>query len=151
MGIEIERKFLVIGEIPAGESTELIQAYLSLDPDRTVRVRIDDESASITIKGRTTRATRVEFEYSIPLEDGRQLLPMAEGSPVEKIRHRIPVGDHIWEVDVFSGDNAGLIVAEIELESENESFDLPDWIGEDVTENPRYLNACLAQNPYSNW
>ena len=151
MGTEIERKFLVCGSIPEGTSSRLVQAYLSLDPQRTVRIRLDDETAFITIKGEMEGISRSEFEYEIPHADGEEMLKLAEGAVIEKIRHRILIGKHTWEVDVFSGANEGLVVAEIELESEDEAFEKPDWIGEEVTSDSRYINACLAQKPFSEW
>ena len=151
MGIEIERKFLVRGAVPEGECSRIVQAYLCLDPERTVRIRIDSESAFITVKGATVGASRSEFEYAIPIEDAAELLKLCVGKPIEKVRHRVAMGPHLWEIDVFGGANAGLVVAEIELASESEMFDRPGWLGEEVTSDSRYLNACLAQNPYESW
>ncbi|MGY8641736.1 MAG: CYTH domain-containing protein [Verrucomicrobiales bacterium] len=152
MGTEIERKFLVCGSFPEESSTRLVQAYLSLDRERTIRIRLDGpDDAFITIKGKTEGISRSEFEYAIPPEDAEEMLKLAVGAPIEKIRHRTPIGKHTWEVDVFSGENEGLVVAEIELESEDEPFEKPDWIGEEVTSDSQYLNACLAQKPFSAW
>ena len=115
MGVEIERKFLVSGLIPESPCSSIRQAFLSLDPERTVRVRIDSDSGFLTIKGRTEGAKRTEFEYEIPVSDAEELLKMCIGYPVEKVRHRIPIGSHTWEVDVFSGENEGLVVASVGL------------------------------------
>ncbi len=151
MGIEIERKYLVTGTPPAGEPSTIVQGYLSLDPERTVRVRIRADRAYITVKGISVGAARAEFEYPIPVDDARAMLALAVGSIVEKVRHRIPVGEHIWEVDVFAGANAGLVVAEIELASEDAPFERPGWIGAEVTSDHRYMNARLARTPFSSW
>jgi adenylate cyclase len=151
MPVEIERKFLVPGDFPTENTTPLQQAYLSLDPHRTIRVRIAGELAFLTIKGIGQNITRPEFEYPIPLDDARQLLELRVGALIQKVRHRIPHAGHTWEIDVFTGDNQGLVVAEIELTSENEPFETPPWLGEEVTHDPRYLNANLAQSPSSSW
>ena len=156
MGIEIERKFLVRGEAwrqacGKGQGRHLCQAYLNRDPGRTVRVRIDGEQGFLTIKGRSVGATRSEFEYAIPLGDAQALLALADGPLVEKLRHRVPMGDLVWEIDEFLGSNAGLVVAEIELPSEAHPFEHPDWLGEEVTQDPRYFNSALAARPYASW
>ena len=154
MGIEIERKFLVSGEAwrEMGKPTLLRQGYLSLDPDRTVRVRIEDGGAVLTIKGRSEGATRLEWEYPIPLADATELLDRLCQQPlVEKYRRRIEFDGNIWEVDEFLGANAGLVVAEIELSSEEQAFEKPDWIGLDVTHDRRYFNSSLIRQPFSGW
>ena len=151
MATEIEKKFLVAGEIPAGEDSEIAQAYLSLTPERTVRVRIRSGKATLTIKGRPTGISRPEFEYEIPFDDARQLLELAVGAPVEKTRRCIPAGDFTWEVDTFHGANEGLVVAEIELQSERDHFERPDWLGDEVTDDPRYLNSNLVTKPFREW
>ena len=154
MGVEIERKFLVPGEAwrTLGEPTLLRQGYLSLDPERTVRVRIEGDRATLTIKGKSRGATRGEWEYPIPMPEAAELLDTLCQQPlVEKIRHRIASGPHTWEVDEFLGANAGLVVAEIELASEDERFDKPDWIGLEVTHDKRYFNSNLIRHPYSAW
>jgi adenylate cyclase len=151
MATEIERKFLVTGELPDGQDTDIVQAYLSLDPERTVRVRIESGSATLTIKGRTEGISRLECEYPIPLADARELLGLALGEPVEKTRRRSRVGIHTWEIDRFHGANDGLVVAEIELETESDTFERPSWLGEEVSSEARYLNAKLAQAPYGSW
>jgi adenylate cyclase len=154
MGVEIERKFLVAGNAwrAVGEPALMRQGYLSLDPERTVRVRIEGSSAMLTIKGKNRGATRGEWEYPIPVAEAAELLDTLCQQPlVEKIRHRIPSGPHTWEVDEFLGANAGLVVAEIELGSENEAFEKPEWLGAEVTHDSRYFNSNLIRHPYSAW
>lgn len=154
MSLEIERKFLVRGERwkSLGQGVPLRQGYLSSQPDRVVRVRIEGEAATLTIKGRTVGATRSEWEYSIPLADANAFLDeLCEKPIIEKIRYRIPYDGMVWEVDEFLGDNAGLVVAEIELETEDQAFSRPEWVGEEVTQDARYFNANLLRRPYSTW
>ncbi len=151
MATEIERKFLVSGEIPDGDDTRIVQAYLNLDPQRTVRVRIEDDAATLTIKGKTEGLSRAEFEYAIPLDNAEELLKLAEGPAIEKTRRRVPLGSHTWEIDTFHGANHGLVIAEIELRSESEEFVRPDWLGAEVSADRRYLNSQLCQQPFSRW
>jgi len=154
VGVEIERKFLVVGDAwrTLGEPSLMRQGYLSLDPERTVRVRIEGARAMLTIKGKNRGATRGEWEYPIPVLDAAELLDTLCQQPlVEKIRHRIASGPHTWEVDEFLGANAGLVVAEIELGSEHEAFDKPAWLGAEVTHDSRYFNSNLIRHPYSTW
>jgi adenylate cyclase len=154
VGVEIERKFLVRGDgwRALGHPVLLRQGYLSSDPARTVRVRIEGGQGTLTIKGKSVGATRGEWEYPIPLEEAAELLDRLCQQPlIEKYRSRIAVGGHTWEVDEFLGANAGLTVAEIELASEQESFALPDWAGEEVTGDPRYYNSSLIRLPFSQW
>ena len=154
MGIEIERKFLLKGEgwRGLGQPTLMRQGYLVADPVRTVRVRIEGERGVLTIKSKSDGASRGEWEYPIPVADAAELLDrLCDGPLVEKIRHRIPRGEHVWEVDEFLGRNAGLVVAEIELGSEDEAFDRPDWIGQEVTGEVRYYNSQLMRHPYTAW
>lgn len=152
MAIEIERKFLVTGdawrEAPA---VYFAQGYLSTEKSRTVRVRVAGDEAFLTIKGETQGFSRQEFEYPIPLADGKALLAMCEQPLIEKYRRKIPAGDFVWEVDEFLGANAGLVVAEIELPSEDADFPRPDWVGEEVTSDARYYNASLVRHPWSQW
>jgi len=151
---EIERKFLVRRELwsPTGPGTPFRQAYIGTNPGRTVRVRVEGDQGRLTLKGPTQGLTRAEFEYSIPLADAEALLATLCDSPVvEKIRYHIPIGAHVWEVDVFQGANAGLVVAEIELDAEDEAFDKPAWVGEEVSFDPRYANTRLAQKPFTTW
>jgi adenylate cyclase len=153
MGTEIERKFLMASEawrgLASGERFQ--QGYLSTDPARTVRVRLTGSQARLTIKGRTVGASRPEFEYDIPEDDARQLLALCLPPLIDKTRYRIPHGEHIWEVDEFHGVNAGLVIAEVELEDEAEAVALPEWIGEEVTGQRDYYNANLISRPYSTW
>ena len=154
MGIEIERKFLVVGTAwrVLAPPVLLRQGYLSTDPARTVRVRIEGEGAVLTIKGKNVGIARGEWEYPIPVAEAAELLDgLCQQPLVEKYRRRIRVGAHTWEVDEFLGANAGLLVAEIELASETERFDKPDWIGAEVTHDARYFNSNLIRAPYSTW
>ncbi len=154
MGIEIERKFLVEGDgwkSAAEEGLACRQGYLDSGQGATVRVRIIGREAFLTIKGATTGITRSEFEYEIPVPDAAELLELCGDAIVEKRRHFIKHSGMIWELDVFSGSNTGLIMAEIELESERQPFVLPEWVGEDVSSDPRYRNVYLARHPFGNW
>ena len=154
MSVEIERKFLVRDDRwrALAQSKLLRQGYLSSHADRIVRVRIEGESAMLTIKGRSVGATRGEWEYPIPLDDARTFLDaLCERPIIEKYRYRIPYEGMVWEVDEFLGENAGLVVAEIELEREDQAFVKPDWIGDEVTHDARYFNANLLRHPYSAW
>ena len=151
---EIERKFLVVGDAwrAGAVGTRYRQGYLSATPDCTVRVRIGGDKAFLTIKGASQGISRDEFEYSIPAADAEILLDTLCRKPlIEKTRHKLPVGNLVWEIDEFSGDNQGLIMAELELPSEDTPFDKPDWVGEDVTGDLRYYNVSLVENPYSKW
>lgn len=154
MGVEIERKFLVRNSAwkALAQGVLLRQGYLSSAPERIVRVRIEGTTAVLTIKGRTTGMTRSEWEYPIPMADAQAFLDkLCERPIIEKYRYRIPVEGMMWEVDEFLGENAGLVVAEIELESEQQAFAKPDWIGEEVTHDARYFNANLLRHPYTEW
>ncbi len=154
MALEIERKFLVSNDDwkpLVANSFSIKQGYLNLDPERTVRVRITEDRAHITIKGKTNGISRAEFEYQIPLQDGEQLILLSEGVLIEKVRHEVKYEDNIWEIDVFLGRNKGLVMAEIELTSENQTFKIPPWIGKEVSADTRYYNANLVRHPYLNW
>jgi adenylate cyclase len=154
MGVEIERKFLLRGEgwRALGTPTLLRQGYLNADPARTVRVRIEGDAGLLTIKSKNTGATRGEWEYPIPLQEAEELLDtLCERPLVEKYRRRIEHAGFTWEVDEFLGANAGLVVAEIELPSEDAAFDKPDWIGPEVTGDKRYYNSSLIRFPFSQW
>lgn len=153
MGLEIERKFLVADDSWRDDSPgrRIAQGYLSMDPDRTVRVRLSGEEAWLTIKGRGEGIRRAEFEYPLPPEDAALLLDMCLPSVIDKTRYRIEHAGHIWEVDVFHGANDGLVLAEVELESEDECVELPPWIGEEVSEDTRFFNASLARCPFSSF
>jgi adenylate cyclase len=155
MGIEIERKFLVKNDAWRGQvesQVHIMQGYLANNAGLTVRARVKGERAYLTIKGPTQGVSRAEYEYEIPVEDAETMLrELAISPPIDKVRHKIRVGDHVWELDVFAGENAGLVMAEVELESEDETFVLPDWAGEDVSADPRYYNVNLARNPFKHW
>lgn len=153
MGVEIERKFLLRGDgwRSLGQPVLLRQGYLSSHKERVVRVRIEGERGVMTIKGRNVGAVRGEWEYEIPLADAVELLQLCEQPLIEKYRSRVEYAGHVWEVDEFLGVNAGLVVAEIELGSETEQFELPEWVGEEVTSDVRYLNSSLIKHPYSAW
>ena len=154
MAKEIERKFLVKGDAwrSLAEGVSYRQGYLNSQKERTVRIRTVGEKAYLTVKGSTRGVTRTEFEYEIPYEDCLAMLEeLAEKPIIEKKRYRIPAGSYVWEVDEFFGVNEGLILAEIELRSEDAVFEKPDWIGEEVSGDPRYFNSSLVANPYSVW
>ena len=153
---EIERKFLVKNESFKSLATakkKISQGYLNTNPERTVRVRIADEKAFLTIKGKgnETGMTRFEWEKEIPLEEAKSLLELCEKGVIEKTRFEIPSGKHLFEVDEFYGENVGLIIAEIELSDENEAFEKPDWLGKEVTNDERFYNAYLSKNSFKNW
>jgi adenylate cyclase len=149
MGQEIERKFLVVSDAwqaAAVGSTLLRQGYLSSNAKATVRVRSrDDAEAVLTLKGQVQGITRAEYEYDIPIADARELLALAEPHVIDKRRHLVPFGGLMWEVDVFGGRHAGLVLAEIELDSEDQAVILPDWVGAEVSRDDRYSNASLAR------
>lgn len=152
MATEIERKFLVTGNgWQSAQPVYYCQGYLNRDKNRTVRVRIAGSEARLTIKGIAEGISRLEFEYAIPPEDAKSLLELCEKPLIEKYRRVVEFAGKRWEVDEFLGDNAGLIVAEIELESEAETFTLPDWVGKEVSDDPRYFNANLSQHPFKDW
>jgi CYTH domain-containing protein len=153
MGTEIERKFLVKeGAWQDAPRTRYRQGYLNTDKERTVRVRVKDDEGYLTIKGLTVGATRLEFEYTIPVDDAEQMLDeLCEKPLIEKYRYKVEKGRHTWEVDEFFGANEGLLLAEVELESEEEAVEKPSWIVEEVTGDPRYFNANLVGHPYSEW
>jgi adenylate cyclase len=153
MAKEIERKFLVTGDSwRQAKGVRYRQGYLNTAQERSVRVRINDDKAYLTIKGTTVGATRLEFEYEIPGQDAQEILDeLCERPLIEKNRHKIEHGGLTWEVDEFFGENEGLIIAEIELDSEDQAFEKPDWLGREVTGDPRYFNANLVENPYSRW
>ncbi|PLX82826.1 MAG: adenylate cyclase [Desulfuromonas sp.] len=154
MGVEIERKFLVRGDAwrAGAEGIPVRQGYLSVDPPRAVRVRQTGKRGFLTIKGKTEGISRTEFEYPIPLEDAEELLEHLCLRPlIEKVRYRVPHAGLLWEVDEFLGENTGLILAEVELESAAQEVPLPPWAGREVSEDPRYFNAALARHPFTDW
>ena len=154
MAQEIERKFRVANDdwrAMATSSSSLKQGYLSSSAEATVRVRLEDNLGTLTIKSKTKGITRNEFEYAIPAQEAKELLIICSGPLIEKTRYRIPQENHTWEIDVFEGDNDGLIIAEIELTSEDDYFVKPQWLGEEVSGDSRYYNSNLATHPYVNW
>jgi len=161
MGIEIERKFLVTGDgwrAAAHEVVPMAQGYINdqaaMDSGAqkaSVRVRIQGEAAYLNMKSRELGHTRQEFDYPIPVADARALLALCVGGLIDKRRHLVRHGGHLWEVDEFLGDNAGLVVAEIELDDAGEVFERPDWLGAEVTDDARYYNLALASKPYRDW
>lgn len=155
MGTEIERKFLLRhdGWRAQIRATEWMrQGYLHTNLLSSVRVRISGEHAFLNIKSATLDVSRLEYEYAIPVTDAAEILDrLCEKPLIEKRRHAVVVGKHLWEIDEFEGDNAGLIVAEIELQHAEEIFERPDWLGEEVSHDPRYYNVCLVKHPYSKW
>ena len=164
--IEIERKFLVRDDgfrAEAVDSHRLVQGYICRESGRTVRVRIADDKAYLTIKGQSSGSgmSRLEWEMEIPVEDARRLMTLCQGGIIDKVRYIVPAGGCVeagsghqarkWEVDEFSGDNEGLVVAEIELGSEDEQFTRPSWLGEEVTGDRRYYNSMLSECPFTRW
>jgi len=155
MNQEIERKFLVTGDYKSQSvrSFRIVQGYLSSVSGRTVRIRIKGDKGYITIKGKSNESglSRYEWEKEIPLQEAEELFQLCEPGAIEKTRYEIQVGKHIFEVDEFYGDNTGLTMAEVELESENESYLKPDWLGLEVTGDRRYYNSCLTKHPFKDW
>jgi adenylate cyclase len=161
MGIEIERKFLVTGDgwrAAAHRVIPMAQGYINDmgaldrgDQNASVRVRIEGERAALNLKSRTLGRSRQEFDYPIPVDDARDLLALCVGGLIDKRRHLVAHAGLTWEVDEFLGDNAGLVVAEVELEHADQAVDLPEWVGEEVTDDARYYNVALASHPYSQW
>ena len=155
MGQEIERKFLVRGEFKssARKAMRISQGYLSSVPERTVRVRVRDNQGFITVKGKSDirGVSRFEWEKEISVDDALALLGLCEPGVIDKTRYLVDYAGHTFEVDEFHGDNEGLVMAEIELSCEDEAFEKPDWLGDEVTGDSRYYNAALTKNPYINW
>ena len=154
--IEIERKFLVSSEefkTQSHSETRIVQGFLSTHSDRTVRIRMTDDCGILTVKGRSNEdgTSRFEWETEISVSDAEALLKLCEEEIIEKVRYHVKVQDHLFEVDVFSGSNEGLIVAEVELEAVNEYFKKPDWLGTEITGDVNYYNSQLSINPFKNW
>jgi adenylate cyclase len=154
--IEIERKFLVLNHDfidLAVAKNRIVQGYLNTNPERTVRIRIKGNKGYLTIKGigNETGTSRLEWETEIAIEEAEKLLDLCEKGIIDKMRYEIPSGKHTYEVDVFEGDNKGLIIAEIELTSENENFEKPNWLGKEVTGDNQYYNAYLSKTPFNKW
>ncbi|MFP3873261.1 MAG: CYTH domain-containing protein [Thiohalophilus sp.] len=155
MATEIERKFLIGDDRwrqQADAGQRIAQGYLIGARNASVRVRIEGDQANLNIKSATLGIHRQEYEYPIPLEDAREMLDnLCEKPVIEKVRYHVPHAGHVWEIDVFEGDNAGLVVAEIELDSEDETFEYPDWLGKEVSDDVRYYNVSLVKHPYKDW
>lgn len=152
MPVEIERRFLVVGDAwRQGGGVRICQGYLNRDPKRTVRVRLAGNEAALTVKGLTCGATRGEYEYALPVQDAKELLKLCDGPVIEKVRYRVPYAGLTWEVDEFLGDNRGLVLAEVELAKEDQPFERPAWLGQEVTPDYRYCNSNLSAHPYCNW
>lgn len=155
MALEIEKKFLVVDErwrAGAGAGVRYRQGYLSESGPASVRVRVGGARAHLNVKSATLDQQRLEYEYEIPLADAEEMLETLCTKPlVEKTRYEVEHAGHTWEVDVFEGDNAGLVVAELELEARDEPFQRPPWVGAEVSDDPRYYNVCLVKHPYKNW
>jgi adenylate cyclase len=156
MAIEIERKFRVVAALWAKKSASLSydciqQAYLSNNSRITIRVRIKETTAFLTLKSTEKGLQRQEFEYSIPLQDAKAMLALCSGAIIQKKRYYYPLGSHVWEIDVFEGPNQGLIVAEIELQDQNERFDKPAFVAEEVSLDTKYRNLSLSQHPFCTW
>lgn len=154
MGKEIEKKFLIINDDwrRLGKGEPYCQGYLNAEKGRTVRVRTINDRGILTIKGPSVGAARLEYEYDIPVKEAREMLKELCYKPlIEKTRYKIPFAGFTWEVDEFTGENEGLIFSEIELEYEGQQFEIPPWIGKEVTDDSRYYNANLIKNPFSNW
>lgn len=151
--LEIERKFVVDVEkwSPKTKGEQLIQGYLSTDKERVVRVRVMADKAFLTIKGNQKGISRTELEYDIPVNDAQVLLAMCLDYPIEKVRYKEEIAGKIWEIDVFGGKNKGLVLAEVELESEQEEVFIPNWAKEEVSTNKRYFNAWLSNHPFTVW
>lgn len=155
MSMEIERKFLVKGDFKpfAGKQTRIIQGYLSSVPERTVRVRVKGDKGYLTIKGigSASGASRYEWEREVPVDEIEELLKICEPGVIDKTRYLVQVGEHTFEVDEFYGENQGLVIAEVELSSEEEDFRKPEWLGDEVTGDPRYYNSMLMKQPFARW
>ena len=155
MALEIERKYLVVNDKWRDRiisESEMKQGYLANVPNASVRVRVSGTKARLTVKGRSKGISRSEYEYSIPLQDAQEILNNnVAGAVIEKVRYKVKCGDHVWDLDIFAGANQGLIMAEVELGSEEEAFKMPEWVGEEVSSDSRYYNASLSTHPYCDW
>ena len=155
MAVEIERKFLVKNDSWRSDiesQAQIMQGYLANGAKATVRIRVKGDAAYLTIKGATSGISRSEYEYRIPVEDAQEMLQeLAVNSPIDKVRYRVRCGEHLWDLDLFAGENVGLVMAEVELGAEDEAFEMPAWAGEEVSSDRRYYNVNLAQNPFKRW
>lgn len=156
MGVEIERKFLVkdgmLADIEVTDVKTIKQGYLANSKEKSVRIRVNGDKGYITVKGATSGISKSEFEYEIPVDDANEMLEkLTDGKQIEKKRYISIVDGKTWEIDVFQGKNQGLVVAEVELKSEDEAVTIPEWCGQEVSTDPKYINARLIENPYSEW
>ena len=155
MGTEIEKKYLILNDDwrkNADEGIYIVQGYMGSNEKSSVRVRINGDTANLNIKSKTIGIQRSEYDYAIPVDEAKEILDTLCDRPfIEKTRFLVMHEGHEWEIDVFSGDNEGLIVAEVELDSVEEKFSLPDWVGDEVSNDPRYYNVCLVTNPFKDW
>lgn len=155
MPTEIERKFLVLNDTWqkfASKGVKYLQGYFATHPRCSIRIRIEGDRAALNIKSATLGITRSEYNYPIPVDDAREILDtLCEKPLISKTRYHVRQNDQLWEIDVFEDDNEGLVVAELELTSTSSQFVKPDWVGEEVSDDPKYYNVCLVQNPYKNW
>lgn len=155
MAVEIERKFLLKNDTwwpQVKHSTRIRQGYLGPISRASVRIRIEGDKANINIKSAELAMRRMEYEYAVPLKDAQEMLDkLCEKPQIDKFRHQVKFGKHVWEIDEFLGDNAGLVVAEIELDDETESFEVPEWLGAEVTHDKRYYNVNLVRHPFKDW
>ena len=154
--IEIERKFLVNSDAYRSEASSVLtmtQGYLNSDPERSVRIRLTDQTGFITVKGKSNESglSRFEWEKEIPLSEAQSLLELCEKPIIDKIRYNVPVANHVFEVDVFAANNEGLVIAEVELSHEQQPYTRPDWLGKEVTGEVKYYNSKLSQKPYKEW
>ena len=155
MATEIERKFLILNDNwrkEADDGIHIIQGYMGSNEKSSIRIRVNGQNANLNIKSKTIGIQRSEYDYAIPLDEAKEMLDALCDAPlIEKTRYHVMHDGHKWEVDVFAGENEGLVVAELELSSPDEKFSKPDWAGDDVSEDPRYYNICLVKNPFKNW
>jgi adenylate cyclase len=155
MALEIERKYLVINDSwrkRIESQAHIMQGYLANNDKSAVRVRVKGDAAYLTIKGATAGISRTEYEYRIPVADAEAMLrELAVFPPIDKVRYRVRSGGHVWDLDLFAGENEGLVIAEVELGAEDEAFELPDWAGDEVSDDPRYYNVNLARSPFKRW
>ncbi len=155
MANEIEHKYLIINDdwkAHADDGIQIIQGYMGSNEKSSIRIRINGDKANLNIKSKTIGIKRSEYDYKIPLEEAKEMLEILCDKPlIEKTRYHVKHENHTWEIDVFAGDNEGLIIAEIELDTTDETFNLPDWAGEEVSNDPRYYNICLVTHPFKQW
>ena len=155
MAIEIERKYLVINDKwkdSVESESAMKQGYLATVDNASIRVRVANGKAFLNIKSATLGIKRSEYEYQIPLQDGEEMLAnLTSGAVIDKVRYKVRCGDHLWDLDLFHGDNEGLVVAEVELDAEDEGFEIPEWAGAEVSGDAKYYNASLVKHPYCDW